>query len=407
MAYRKIPVPQDVAQVLETLWQAGYPAYVVGGCVRDCLLGREPDDWDICTAATPDQMWRVFAGERLIPTGEQHGTMTLVRCGVPYEITAFRTDGPYGDSRHPDGVRLGASLMQDLARRDFTVNAMAYSPRGGFVDYFGGSQDLRARVLRCVGDPRARLAEDALRIARAARLAAQLGFTVEAQTAAAAGGSCADLSAVSPERVRVELEKLLCGAYAGAALRLYGAWFAAVLPPIPAWTGDAVAACPADLSTRLAVLAYACGDGFLYSLRFPRETALAASAVAAYLAVPPEATAESARRVLHRLGPRGAQTLAAALTAVCAAPGDEKSARAASAFWRETQQALARGDCYSLAQLQVNGADALEAGVPPGRAVGRALARLLDGVLRGDVPNDRAELLRRLRAIAQEGSGTV
>lgn len=402
MSYQRIPVPQDVSRILDVLWNSGFPAYVVGGCVRDSLLGRKPGDWDICTAATPGEMRRAFAGERLVPTGEKHGTMTLVRCGVPYEITSFRSDGAYSDARHPDSVELGATLAQDLARRDFTVNAMAFSPRGGFVDYFGGSQDLRSRVLRCVGDPRKRLSEDALRVARAARFAAQLGFAVEEKTAEAASELCGRLADVSPERVRAELEKLLCGACAGAALRLYGAWFSAVLPPIPTWAGDAVAACPADLPTRLAVLAHACGDGFLYTLRFPREAALAASAVAAYLASPPKATAESARRVLHRLGPRGAQTFAAAWTAVCAARPAETDAREAAAFWRETQQALARGDCYSLAQMAVTGADALEAGVQPGRSVGRVLSRLLDEVMQGVLPNERSALLARLRSMMQE-----
>lgn len=402
MAFRKIHVPQDVADVLEALWHAGFPAYVVGGCVRDSLLGRVPADWDICTAAAPDEMRRVFAGETLVGTGEKHGTMTLVRCGVPYEITAFRAEGPYRDGRHPESVRFGATLQEDLARRDFTVNAMAFSPRGGLVDDFDGLADLRAHVLRCVGEADLRFAEDALRVARAARFVAQLGFSLEEDTRRAAFAHCGALSAVSPERVRAELERLLCGRYAGAALRLYGGLFAAVLPPLPGWTGDAVAACPEDLTVRLAVLVHACGEGFLYSLRFPGETALAAAAAASYLNAPPDASRESVRRTLHRLGARGTQAYAAARAAVCAARKDEAGAREAAAFWSETKKALEEGDCYSLAQLAINGTDVMEAGVPPGREVGRVLAELLDGVLRGVLVNERSVLLGQLRNIMQK-----
>lgn len=404
MAYRTIDVPQDVSAVLETLWRAGYPAYVVGGCVRDSLLGRVPADWDICTAATPDEMRAVFAGETLIATGEKHGTMTLVRCGVPYEITAFRSEGEYRDARHPESVRFGATLKEDLARRDFTVNALAFSPRDGLVDEFEGIADLRAHLLRCVGQAEQRFAEDALRIARAARFVAQLGFSMEPATERAAFAQCGMLSAVSPERVRAELERLLCGAYAGAALRMYGGLFAAVLPPLPAWTGDAVAACPDDLTTRLAVLVHACGEGFLYSLRFPGETAFAAAAAAAYLNAPPDASRESVRRTLHRLGVHGAQVYAAARAAVCAAKHDDAGTREASAFWSAMRTALAEGDCYSLAQLQVNGTDVMEAGVRPGRDVGRVLSRLLDEVMRGILLNERSVLLARLRTMIQEES---
>ena len=177
MKRENIHLPQDVVWLLQTLHHAGYSAYVVGGCVRDSLLGRRPGDWDICTAARPDQMRALFADRQLILTGEKHGTVGVVLHGTPYEITTYRLDGNYQDHRHPDRVQFVGELAQDLARRDFTINAMAYAPDEGVIDLYGGRRDLAAGIIRCVGNPEARFAEDALRILRALRFSARLGFT--------------------------------------------------------------------------------------------------------------------------------------------------------------------------------------------------------------------------------------
>ena len=225
-------LPAPVSALLSRLKEAGFSAYVVGGCVRDTLLGLQPNDWDICTSALPDQMRQVFAAEHTVETGLKHGTLTVVLDHVPDEVTTFRVDGNYTDHRHPDTVRFVDDLTEDLARRDFTVNAMAWSPEDGLRDPFGGQQDLPARLIRCVGDPEQRFGEDALRILRALRFAAVYDFAVEQQTSDALRRMAPDLSRVAGERIRVELLKLLCGKAAGRILREYPEVLAEIIPEI-------------------------------------------------------------------------------------------------------------------------------------------------------------------------------
>ena len=192
MSRDTIRLPHDAYRLLQTLRAAGHSAYVVGGCVRDSLLGRLPGDWDICTSARPDEMKALFCSQRLILTGEKHGTVAVILHGKPYEMTTYRLDGSYRDHRHPDNVQFVDDLAADLARRDFTINAMAYAPGEGVIDLYGGRSDLAARVVRCVGTPADRFAEDALRILRALRFSAKLGFALDPATAAAAvaGSEC-------------------------------------------------------------------------------------------------------------------------------------------------------------------------------------------------------------------------
>lgn len=217
-----ITLQNDLIWVLGRLEQAGYEAYTVGGFVRDALLGKMAGDCDITTSALPEDIKRVFADERTVDTGIKHGTVTLVYRGVPYEITTYRVDGEYADNRHPDRVQFTASLEEDLARRDFTVNAMAYSESRGLVDAFGGREDLARGIIRAVGDPTRRFTEDALRILRALRFASVLDFTVEDATRAAVFAEAYRLEKVSVERVLVELRKLLSGRGAYRILSEYG-----------------------------------------------------------------------------------------------------------------------------------------------------------------------------------------
>ena len=204
-----LTLPSQVHTALDRLTAAGWEAYVVGGAVRDALRGCAAGDWDITTNAEPAQVERVFAGERLIETGLRHGTVTVLLDGVSAEVTTYRLDGAYHDGRHPDGVRFVRSLAEDLARRDFTIYAMAMDESGAVTDLFGGREDLSRRVIRCVGEPETRFREDALRMLRAYRFAAQLGFSLDAQTQAAIR-RCAPLCAsLSRERVREEAEKTL------------------------------------------------------------------------------------------------------------------------------------------------------------------------------------------------------
>ena len=207
----EIRMPENAKKVIETLEAAGYEAYIVGGCVRDSILGREPGDWDITTAARPEQVKALF--RRTIDTGIKHGTVTVMFGKEAYEVTTYRVDGEYSDHRRPDSVEFTANLEEDLKRRDFTINAMAYSPSAGVIDLFGGMDDLDNKVIKAVGDPLARFDEDALRILRAIRFAGQLDFTIERDTRKAMILRAQFLQDISAERIRVELDKLLTSAH--------------------------------------------------------------------------------------------------------------------------------------------------------------------------------------------------
>lgn len=223
-------LPEYVIKTLDVLKQNGFEGYVVGGCVRDALLGKTPDDYDITVSSFPEETERCFADCRIIETGLKHGTVTVIADGHPMELTTFRCDGEYKDNRHPESVTFTRNLENDLARRDFTVNAMAYSPDKGLVDLFGGREDLQKGVIRCVGDPRKRFEEDALRIMRGIRFASVLGFAVDGDTARAALGLAERLRNISAERIFVELKKLLCGRDARRVLTEYRGIIDTVFP---------------------------------------------------------------------------------------------------------------------------------------------------------------------------------
>lgn len=203
----KITVPDKAGHILKTIQAAGFEAYVVGGCVRDSLLGKEPQDWDITTSATPEQVKALFP--RTVDTGLQHGTVTVLMGGEGFEVTTYRIDGKYEDGRHPSKVTFTPNLEEDLLRRDFTINAMAYNDEAGLVDYYGGREDMRIGVIRCVGKPEERFQEDALRILRALRFAAQLGYHIDAYTVTAIRKLASNLSNISAERIQAELVKIM------------------------------------------------------------------------------------------------------------------------------------------------------------------------------------------------------
>ena len=203
----KIEIPDGVERIIQKLNHQGYEAFAVGGCIRDTLLGREPKDWDITTSASPWQVKELFG--RTIDTGIQHGTVTVMDGRTGYEVTTYRVDGEYEDGRHPKSVKFTSSLKEDLKRRDFTVNAMAYSHKRGLVDEFGGLKDLKSQVIRCVGKPEERFGEDALRMLRAIRFSAQLDFSIDPGTWAAVKAVAPNLKKVSKERIQAELTSLL------------------------------------------------------------------------------------------------------------------------------------------------------------------------------------------------------
>ena len=268
-----IRMDEGAAELLDTLHRAGYAAYVVGGCVRDSLLGLTPHDWDLCTSALPQQVMELFGAQRCIPTGLQHGTVTVKQSGALYEITTFRTEGTYTDGRHPDEVHFVPDVREDLARRDFTINAMAYNEKEGLVDPFGGQADLQSGIVRAVGVPRQRFTEDALRILRLYRFAARFGFAIDSPTAQAAQELCAHLDCVSVERIEEELAKLLSAPAPAAYLDKK-----ILLVILPELSSEALAAakpvvdaCPAgaeNLPIRLAALLYSLGeDGIRRTLK--------------------------------------------------------------------------------------------------------------------------------------------
>ena len=225
-------LPSYVSLALEKLNNHGFEAYVVGGCVRDSLMGRAPNDWDITTDALPEQLLSTFAEYRVIPTGLQHGTVTVLIDDHPLEITTYRIDGTYSDNRHPDSVSFTRSLREDLARRDFTINALAYHPQTGIVDHFSGLADLDNRQIVCVGDPEKRFTEDALRILRALRFSAQFGFPIEKMTAKAIHRLAPLLRRIAVERVQSELVKLLCGEYVRDVMLAFPDVIGIILPEI-------------------------------------------------------------------------------------------------------------------------------------------------------------------------------
>ena len=260
-----IRMDEGAAELLDTLHRAGYAAYVVGGCVRDSLLGLTPHDWDLCTSALPQQGMELFGAEKCIPTGLQHGTVTVKQGGGLYEITTFRTEGTYTDGRHPDEVHFVPDVREDLARRDFTINAMAYNAKEGLVDPFGGQADLQSGILRAVGVPHQRFTEDALRILRLYRFAARFGFAIDPPTAQAAQELCAHLDCVSVERIEEELAKLLSAPAPAAYLneKILGVVLPELSPEALAAAKPVVDVCPAGeqaLPVRLAALLLSLGE---------------------------------------------------------------------------------------------------------------------------------------------------
>lgn len=400
-----IRMDEGAAELLDTLHRAGYAAYVVGGCVRDSLLGLTPHDWDLCTSALPQQGMELFGEEKCIPTGLQHGTVTVKQGGGLYEITTFRTEGAYTDGRHPDEVHFVPDVREDLARRDFTINAMAYNEKEGLIDPFGGQDDLQSGILRAVGVPHQRFTEDALRILRLYRFAARFGFAIDPPTAQAAQELCAHLDCVSVERIEEELAKLLSAPAPAAYLdeKILGVVLPELSPEALAAAKPVVDACPAGeraLPVRLAALLLSLGeDGTRRTLRRLRcsNACIEETAVLVREAVSgvPVSLNIYARRLLGKYNLCTVQRLAALGTAL----QPERSADFA-ALSELAEQLDADGVCCRVSQLAVNGRDLMAAGVPAGPGIRKVLEALLDGVIREEYPNERQALLAAVQQLA-------
>jgi len=436
----KLTLDPGAAALLDALHTAGYAAYAVGGCVRDSLLGRTAHDWDLCTSALPQQVMELFGTEQCIPTGLQHGTVTIKYGGQLYETTTFRTEGSYTDGRHPDEVQFVPDVREDLARRDFTINAMAYNEAEGLVDPFGGQADLQNGLLRAVGEPQQRFTEDALRILRLYRFAARFGFALDAATARAARQLAPHLDCISAERIQEELAKLLAAPQPGAYLE--PAVLAVVLPELTPESLTAakpvVDACPAgeeNLPVRWAALLGALGEAdtrrVLKRLRcsnacieetavLVRETAeqgvcgsfllghesghSIARPTACGSRVPPQRTvlgetpAHAGEVAIRQLLGRYGLCTVERLCALCAALHPQAAPACALAAQR-ARQLEADGVCCRVSQLAVNGRDLMAAGIPAGPALRRVLEALLDGVIRAEYPNEKPVLLAAAQKI--------
>ena len=435
-----IRMDEGAAELLDTLHRAGYAAYVVGGCVRDSLLGLTPHDWDLCTSALPQQVMELFGAQRCIPTGLQHGTVTVKQSGALYEITTFRTEGTYTDGRHPDEVHFVPDVREDLARRDLTINAMAYNEKEGLVDPFGGQADLQSGIVRAVGVPRQRFTEDALRILRLYRFAARFGFAIDPPTAQAAQELCAHLDCVSVERIEEELAKLLSAPAPAAYLdkKILLVILPELSPEALAAAKPVVDACPAgaeNLPIRLAALLLSLGeDGIRRTLRrlrcsnacieetavlvreargcdgsFSEDRPLGWDPVAegnragdgmARIVSEEKATVTHdftiyARRLLGKYNLCTVQRLAALGTALQPERAADFAALSELAGQLDTD-----GVCCRVSQLAVNGRDLMAAGVPAGPGIRKVLEALLDGVIREEYPNERQALLAAVQQLA-------
>ena len=434
-----IAIPAPAQQVLEQLHSSGFAAFVVGGCVRDSLLGRLPGDWDITTAARPEQVHEALAGLTVLDTGLKHGTVTALVDGQRLEITTFRTEGTYSDHRRPDRVTFADTIEEDLSRRDFTVNAMAFSPKTGLIDPFGGQRDLKNGVLRAVGQPEKRFDEDALRILRGLRFAARLAFSIEEETARAMFAQKHLLTALAAERVQAELLPLLCAPGAVTVLRQFREIFAVILPEIipmfdfdqqnkhhlyDVWehTLHTLEHIEPRPHLRLVMLLHDCGkparftidfrgDGHFYGHAY--ESARRAEVALTRLRCDKETVARVARliafhdhdilnseksllRWLRKIGEADLRDLLAIKIADNLGQHprylrvDRFKATLAS-----LDALLQKQPCFDRSGLAVTGRDLLERGLK-GPEIGVALDKLVEAVIEGRLPNEKEALLKHL-----------
>jgi tRNA nucleotidyltransferase (CCA-adding enzyme) len=397
-----IKLDLGAALLLDALHGAGHAAYAVGGCVRDSLLGLDPHDWDLCTSARPEQVMALFGEEKCIPTGLQHGTVTVKQGGRLYETTTFRTEGAYSDGRHPDAVCFVPDVREDLARRDFTINAMAYSAEEGLIDPFGGRDDLAAHLVRAVGEPERRFEEDALRILRLYRFAARFGFAIDLATGVAARALGPHLDCVSAERIQEELLKLLAAPRPGSYLE--PAVLAVVLPELEpeeqperfaelCRTIDRIEPTAENVPTRLAALLCPLGEaGARKALRKLKCSNALTDEVTALEREAPGTPGSEMQLTAKRLLGRYELPTIQRLTALCSARHPEQTG-AFAALRAEAERLTAENACCRVSQLAVNGRDLMAAGVRPGPGLRQVLNALLEAVITGQTPNEKDALL--------------
>ena len=444
----KIQLPETVRLIIYRLQSLGHSCYAVGGCVRDSLLGVQPHDWDFTTSAKPDEIEAAFSGFKTVDIGKKYGTIAVIIDGRQYEITTYRLDGDYSDSRHPDEVSFSDNIKDDLSRRDFTVNAMAYNESEGLVDCFGGCEDLKNGVIRCVGKPEERFTEDALRILRALRFASVLGFSIEPQTSQAVLRLRDRLKEIAPERIQAELVKLLCGDNVGFILRRYRSVIAVFIPELVG-TFDfdqrnkhhnrdvyrhivaSVQNIEPDPVLRTAMLLHDIGKPLtqvtdkkgvshynnhqtvgaamskeiLRRLRFPEAFIADVAELITFHDLRFQPSAPSLKRYLNRFGAEGMRRLCKIQRADILAQSMYKREEKLSnneAVTREVERIIESGECYELSMLALNGSDLIHLGVGSGKRIGDILDKLLDSVIDGALPNEREALFVEARRLIAE-----
>ena len=439
-------LPADVSKIINILESNGHEAYAVGGCVRDCILGKVPHDWDITTSALPETVKSYF--DRTFDTGIEHGTVTVLLHGVGYEVTTYRVDGKYEDGRHPKEVTFTASLEEDLKRRDFTINAMAYNDSKGLVDLFGGKEDLEAGIIRAVGNPTERFTEDALRMLRALRFSAQLGFEIEPETYKAICELAPTLDRISAERIQVEMVKLVTSDHPERLREVYNTGLSKVFFPelnvmmeceqnnkhhmytVGEHAIKAMELSPADKVIRLTMMLHdvakpACkttddkgqnhfklhpvkgaemARDVLRRLKFDNDTTDKVCNLVKNHDDRPEVNERNIRRMIIRVGKENFEDLLAVKRADTLAQSmyhrDEKLA-----YIDELEQMyksiIAAGDCLKIKDLQINGKDLIDMGVPQGQRIGEILKAVFDEVVDNPKLNNRDYLLNRVKDMLQ------
>lgn len=440
-------LPTNVEKILKTIRQAGHSAYAVGGCVRDSLLGVTPNDWDLCTSATPTEIMDIFKGFKIVPSGIEFGTVTILIESSPYEITTYRVDGNYGDNRRPDGVNFTKSLAEDLSRRDFTINAMAFND--GLIDPFGGKADLEAGIVRCVGDPNKRFAEDALRMLRAIRFAARFNFIIDSDTKEAINENSKLILNVSAERIQEELNKILLTQNPSVGLRLMSEMglLGLLLPELDACVGfdqrnkhhdkdvfehtlSVVDNIPCELKLRLAALFHDVGKPLTFSLdadgqgrffghesvsaeiaesalsrlKYPRKTiehvvGLVKNHMIRY---PKDQLREPVvRRFIRKVGADSVEDLIKLFIA------DKEGRPVEDIFLLKEMctKILSDGQPLGIKDLAINGHDLLGLGFQQGKEIGETLSRLLEKVLDRPELNNKEKLLRLAVILANKNKG--
>lgn len=430
----KMNIPEPARKIIDRLNEHGYEAYVVGGCVRDMILKREPGDWDITTSARPEQVKALFT--RTLDTGIQHGTVTIMVGKEGYEVTTFRVDGDYTDGRHPDTVTFTPSLEEDLKRRDFTINAMAYNHNTGLVDIFGGREDIEGKVIRCVGNPTERFTEDALRILRAIRFSAQLGFEIEDATRQAITQIAPNLVHVSKERIQVELTKLLLSDRPEAMKLVYetgiSPYVSETFHKMGEMIGNMPVTVPAKKSLRWALFLRKgtpeqavrilrdlkldndtiyqvkvftgwigrsiCGEIALPDEKTDEMCTLEAAAELEF--VPGEESKPQIRKVMSQMEPElfdDLLNIKLCLAKAAAEDSQSVAVRQLEKIFTLRDEIRADGNCISLKMLAVTGNDLIKAGMKPGKEVGQMLHHFLELVLDEPEKNDKEYLLETLK----------